>query len=68
MRSANFALSSRQTLLVTDSFNREAQLFGLLLYSQKRQIIDIAMVVLTGIFSVEMTMKVNRSFLLNELF
>lgn len=68
MRSANFALSSRQTLLVTDSFNRKAQLFWLLLYSQKRQIIDIAMVVLTGIFSVEMTMKVNRSFLLNELF
>ena len=68
MRSAIFALSSRQTLLVTDSFNRKAQLFWLLLCSQKRQIIDIAMVVLTGIFSVEMTMKVNRSFLLNELF
>lgn len=68
MRSAIFALSSRQTLLVTDSFNRKTQPFWLLLYSQKRQIIDIAMVVLTGIFSVEMTMKVNRSFLLNELF
>ena len=62
MRSANFALSSRQTLLVTDRFNRKAQRFWLLLYSQKRQIIDIAMVVLTGIFSVEMTMKVNRSY------
>ena len=61
MRSANFALSSQQTLLVTDSFNRKTQAFWLLLYSQKRQIIDIAMVVLTGIFSVEMTMKVNRS-------
>ena len=62
MRSANFALSPRQTLLFTDSFNRKAQLFWLFLYSQKRQIIDIAMVVLTGIFSVEMTMKVNRSY------
>ena len=62
MRSAIFALSSRQTLLVTDSFNRKAQLFWLLLCSQKRQIIDIAMVVLTGIFSVEMTMKVNGSY------
>ena len=62
MRSANFALSSRQTLPVTDSFNRKAQLFWLLLYSQKRQIIDIAMVVLTEIFSVEMTMKVNGSY------
>ena len=61
MRSANFALSSQQTLLVTDSFNRKTQLFWLLLYSQKHQIIDIAMAVLTGIFSVEMTMKVNRS-------
>lgn len=36
--------------------------FWLLLYSQKRQIIDVAMVVLTGIFSVEMTMKVNRCY------
>ena len=62
MRSANFALSWRQTLLFTDSFNLKAQLFLILLFSQKRQIIDIAMVVLTGIFSVEMTMKVNRSY------
>ena len=62
MRSVSFALSSRQTLLFTDSFNRKAQPFLILLFSQKRQIIDIAMVVLTGIFSVEMTMKVNRSY------